>query len=347
MRVVFAPDYRSGTPYQLLLAVALEEEGVEVGFLEHYYRGLPLTRGLAKIGADLFHLHWPEHYWHPSYRWLKYGDDLLFATRGRPLILTAHNFQIHDQRQSWKAFIGQCWTYYLASSVLVHSAAAAETLLRTYPLEERRLHLIPHGNEAAAYPEPSQQHRAREKIGLPFPPERRLALMFGAIRPYKGQEAVIDWWKQNAPPNTTLAIVGQTWDQGYRQEIRRLVKDCPTIHLVDQHQNEADTALWLSAADAALFNYRQIFSSGSMSLALGFGLPLLYPSRNTTVDLEPFSSRHPGRVNPFYSLAGDFGEKLSAALQLGRCDQAASDWATERSWQNIARKSIKIYKSLL
>lgn len=347
MRVVFAPDFRSGTPYQPLLAAALEQEGVEVAYLEKYYRGLPFTRGLAGLGADLFHLHWPEIYWRPFHRWLHYGDDLMLATLGRPLVLTAHNFQPHDHPLGWKEQMSHWWSYQLASAVFVHSPAAAETILRTYRLDERRLHLIPHGNEAAAYPTPSERSVAHDQLGLKLPRGQRVVLMFGAIRPYKGQEAIIDWWKRSTPEATTLALVGQPQDAAYQEEIRRQVQDCPSILLHDYHQDDASTALWHSAADVALFNYRQIFSSGSLSLALGYGLPIVYPVRNTAFDLAPFTNQHPKRVGAFYSMEGDFGEKLKAAAQLGRSEPAALDWAQARSWQGIAQETANVYKSLL
>lgn len=347
MRVVFAPDFRTGTPYQNLLASALEEQGVEVAYLEKYHRGLPFTRGLAKSRADLFHLHWPEMYWFPFHRWVHYGDDLMLATCGRPLVLTAHNFYTHDNPLGWWQQISHWWTYYLASAVFVHSEKAAETILRTYRLKERRIHVLPHGDEAAAYPPAVEQALAREKLGLTLPSNQRLVLMFGAIRPYKGQEAIIDWWKRQAPANATLALVGQAQESAYREEIRRQVQDCPSILLRDERQDNANTTLWHSAADVALFNYRQIFSSGSLSLALGFGLPLLYPVRNATLEVTPFSEQHPERVPAFHSLEGDFGEKLAASLQIGRSEQAASEWAAAHSWQKNAQITADVYKNLL
>ncbi len=347
MRVVFAPDFRQGTPYQSLLATALEQEGVEVAFLEKYHRGLPFTRGLAGLRADLFHLHWPEVYWKPFHRWLHYCDDLWLATRGRPLVLTAHNFQPHDQPLQWKEQISHRWTYHLASAICVHSETAAETILRTYRVEERQLHLIPHGNEAAAYPPATEQVKAREQLGLQLPKGHRLVLMFGAIRPYKGQEAIIAWWKREAPEQATLALVGQPQDAAYQQKIRHEIQGCPNIFLRDEHQDDANTALWHSAADVALFNYRQIFSSGSLSLALGFGLPILYPVRCATVDLLPFSQEHSERVGAFHSLEGDFGEKLAALLKQGRSETAAAAWSQSRSWQHTAQITANIYKSLL
>ena len=42
----------------------------------------------------------------------------------------------------------------------------------------------------------------------------------------------------------------------------------------------------LSAADAAVFNYRTIFTSGAAALARSWGVPILIPSRLATVALD-------------------------------------------------------------
>ena len=55
MRILFAPDYRNGLPYQQLLAEALRELDVEVDFLTGYRRGLPLYRGTADLQFDALH----------------------------------------------------------------------------------------------------------------------------------------------------------------------------------------------------------------------------------------------------------------------------------------------------
>src|SRR5438105_3895817 len=66
IRVLFAPDYRDGLPYQDLLAKALVRHGVEVSFLTDYRRGLPLFRGSFGNRPDIVHIHFPEKYFRKS-----------------------------------------------------------------------------------------------------------------------------------------------------------------------------------------------------------------------------------------------------------------------------------------
>ena len=82
MRVLFAPDWRGGVPYQRLLADALAKRNVDVVFPNGYKRILPLSRGLDAAGpCDILHLHWPEAYF------AKHGqvsDSIRFAACNAP-----------------------------------------------------------------------------------------------------------------------------------------------------------------------------------------------------------------------------------------------------------------------
>ena len=103
MKVIFAPDWRNGVPYQRLLAGALEQHGVHVTFLEGYKRVLPLRRLLAAQNCDLLHLHWPEAYYPRKgdawdwFRRARFVGDLRAATRRCALATTAHNLHAHNR----------------------------------------------------------------------------------------------------------------------------------------------------------------------------------------------------------------------------------------------------------
>jgi hypothetical protein len=68
--------------------------------------------------------------------------------------------------------------------------------------------------------------------------------------------------------------------------------------------------LWLSASDCAIFNYREIFTSGAATLARSYGIPLLIPRRLAVPDLD---EPHP-RVLRFEALDTDFTAQLERAL---------------------------------
>lgn len=344
MNVLFAPDWRQGVPYQSLLAEALVAAGVHVDFLSDYKRVFPLTRLLKEHPADLLHLHWPEAYysrkrdWWDGFRRARFVPDLTLATRHTPFVLTAHNLMEHNERPIF-AHTNYAAAYRQARLVFAHSAVAAAELTRVYGISENKIRIVPHGDLSVMMPPPVPQAEARALLGLPDGP---LCLMFGAVEPYKGQEEVIAHWRQ-ARPGASLVIVGKPRDAAYAATIHEAAKNLPNVILRLGWLADADLALYLSAADVALFNYRTIFTSGAASLARSWGLPLLIPGRLTTVDLaEPDP-----RVARFDRLDGDFTDRLATILETKPDYAGAAPWRAQTAWSHIAKLTAAGYREVL
>ncbi len=345
--VCFAPDYRQGNPYQSLLASALEELDTKVQFLSDYYRLLPLARGVARTGSSLLHLHWPEAYfpqarwWHQFARQLRYPLDLALTTRQRPLVVTAHNLVPHSHANELLVRGLIKHTYHRANAIIAHGQNSAAKLAASFKLPDDRITIIPHGDLAAALPPPVAVKEARKLLGLRADTE--LCLMFGAIADYKGIEEVIAHWKA-AQPAATLVIVGNSRSPSYAGQLAALIGDnTDSIMLLPGWLDNGQLAIWLSAADCAMFNYRRIFVSGAACLARSWGLPLLLPERLKTLDLDE-PSEH---VLRFDTLAGNFSSRVDEACRLGRDYEAAADWRANTAWQKVAALTIQVYRRLL
>jgi glycosyltransferase involved in cell wall biosynthesis len=173
-------------------------------------------------------------------------------------------------------------------------------------------------------------------------PEDRICLMFGTVEPYKGQEEVIGYWKE-AQPNARLLIVGKPKTPEYGRSIAALAEGLPNVMLRLQWLTDPELALFLSAADCTLFNYRSIFTSGAATLARSWGLPILLPTRLDTVDLaEPDP-----RVLRFEALDARFGRTLEAALAVAPDYDSAGGWREKISWARIAEATVAGYREVL
>lgn len=345
MRVLFAPDYREGVAYQQLLADALAAENVRVEFLRHYRRVLPLARGLRDFSGDIFHLHWPEKYFQrkrDAADWLRlarYRLDLALATRRVPLVVTAHDLRPHNRAGEPFLHANFQATMRRASAVFVHSASALQTLAATYSFDPAKCHVIPHGDLSATLGELPARAEARQ--GLNIGENEKVCLLFGTVEPYKGIEPVIEWWRQNTPP-ATLAVVGKPLTPEYKNTIAALAADAPGIRLDLAWQSDGALKQWLAAADAVVFNYHAIFTSGAAALARSLGLPILIPSRLATVDLhEP----HP-LVFRFSDFQTDFSRQLAAALAAAPSRDAARAWRSATDWREVARETARVYRQV-
>jgi glycosyltransferase involved in cell wall biosynthesis len=291
------------------------------------------------------HLHWPEAYYRrlndpwDKLRRARFAFDLKLATRRTPLVLTAHNLCEHNfsdlpfARANYEAACRR------ASLIFAHSAAARTTLAKTYGVEEQKIRVVPHGDLSVAMPPPIAREEARTRLNLPEGP---ICLMFGTVEPYKGQEEVIGYWKQ-AQPAARLLIVGKPKTPEYGRSIAALAEGLPNVTLRLQWLTDPELALFLSAADCTLFNYRTIFTSGAATLARSWGLPILLPSRLETVDLaEPDR-----RVLRFEALDGRFAQKLDAVLEVAPDYDSAGIWREKISWPRIAELTVAGYREVL
>ena len=345
MKVLFAPDWRNGVPYQRLLADALTRAGADVAFLQNYKRVFPLTRLLARQSCDILHLHWPEAYYPRKgdawdwFRRARFTVDLRGALRRCALATTAHNLHAHNRSNEPFAKRNTRAAHQSAGVVFAHSAVAKDRLIEAFDLDPEKIFVIPHGDLSAPLAAPAAKEEARRALSLPT---GKLAIIFGAVEPYKGQEEVLTWWKRNNP-DITLAVVGQPSSPAYAEQIRGMIGDHPRILSRFEWIPDAHLRLWLSAADVTIFNYREIFTSGAANLARSFGVPMLLPARLDTVVLDeptPF-------VHRFRSFEDDFGKQLAAAMNCAPDYAAATSWRAACSWDRVAQLTLDGYRYAL
>jgi glycosyltransferase involved in cell wall biosynthesis len=199
--------------------------------------------------------------------------------------------------------------------------------------------VIPHGDLSVTLPPPVPREQARAELQLPAGP---VCLMFGAIEPYKGLEEIIGFWKREQPA-ATLAIAGKPYTEEYGAAIQKAAAGLANVELRFGWLSDEQLAVWLSAVDAVLFNYRQIFTSGAASLARSYGVPILLPERLSTVDLaEPHQL-----VSRFRSPAEDLAKRLHDVLSIGSSYEKAQEWRIDTSWAQVARKTAAAYQAAL
>ena len=348
LRVLFAPDYRSGNPYQSLLEEALSRHGIEVHYLSTYRRGLPLFRGSRADAPDIVHLHWPEQYFrrgNDGLDWLRvmrYPLDCWLAATSAPIVMTAHNLLPHNRINERGVFRNVRFTAQQSSAIFVHSDTARHQIINSFKVRKECVHVIPFGDHAVRLGKPLPRETARATLQLPI--DAKLCLVFGAVSPYKGTDELIRFWADARLPHR-LVVVGPILSDTYAEQLRSLAQDCPTIclRLTREWLDDETLRAWLSASDCVIFNYREIFSSGAAALARSYGIPLLIPYRLASVDLkEP----HP-HVFRFRALEDDFEVKLRGALETPNDYDLAAEWREETSWDRVAETTASVYRTVI
>lgn len=348
LRVLYAPDYRAGLPYQKLLAHALCEHDIEVDFLNGYRRGLPLYRGASASMPDIVHLHWPEAYFgRRGDRWdrlrvARYPLDFWLAARRVPIVVTAHNLLPHNRATEPGVLRNIRATLRRAKAVFAHSPAARAKLAKTFDVPDERIAVIPFGDHAVPLGAPMARDEARSALALP--PMEKIGLIFGTVSPYKGIKEVVDAWSRAKVPHR-LVVVGPIVDDDYAAMIVEAARGNPSVELriSPQWLDDAALRIWLSAVDCTIFNYRDIFTSGAAALARSYGLPIVLPKHATTVDLaEPY----PGVVR-FESVDADLRAALEQALAMRPDYALARQWREQTSWPHVAEATARVYRRVI
>jgi glycosyltransferase involved in cell wall biosynthesis len=122
-------------------------------------------------------------------------------------------------------------------------------------------------------------HEARVKMGLDT--DEIVFLFFGFVRPYKGLKYLIDAMGmiKEKGYHPKLIIAGEFWENIdiYHQLIReKNIAEQVIIH--DYYIPNEEIELFFTAADCLIAPYTSATQSGSASIALGFGLPMIVTS---------------------------------------------------------------------
>ncbi len=343
MRVAHLPaGYgREAASYVGLLSAALREQGVEV------LGDLSLEDCVARTPAlDVVHLHWIEYVVSLERgradglaRSLIRGGRFVrclirLRRRGVRIVWTIHNLRPHEPRQPAIERLLTVATLRLSDAAITHSEYARSRLLRAYP-GARRITVIPHGNYVDAYPDYAAS-RLEPRPDGPFE-----FLCFGQIRPYKQLPELVRAFRAIPEPGVRLVIAGKPIVAEEMERIRAATGNDPRVVLDDRMIPVEEVSALHRRADAAIFAYRDVFSSGALLLALSYGLPVVAPAVSTATELV-----HAPGLETF-----DEGGLTAALQRVQDGDQparreAALSGARAHPWSEVAEATVGLYRQV-
>ena len=344
-RVFFYPNYARANPYQTLLyrKAGQDHEIVEAP-ISSALRTLRQSNGAQRI---IFHLHWVNFLFkdvrlssHARRNVTAFLKDLsAFKREGGRIVWTVHNVISHDT--AFPAIEAELSRRIadLADVIHLHSAASLPEVRAAYHIPPEKVRISPHGNYFGVYPDFVTRETARETLGLA--PDDDVILFAGQVRPYKGVGRLVTAFRQllSERPNAKLVIAGAMHHKVLRKlkpALSRAERD--RILATDRFLDEPELQLFFRAADVAVFPYSRILTSGSLVLALSFGLPTIVPRVGMTA--EVLDGTDAGIV---YDPEAE-GALLGALRTLlkrkddgtiGRMSDAALARAREQDWPNL------------
>ena len=157
------------------------------------------------VKADVLHVQWWSWVLAPVFLTVM----LLFRLRRVPIMLTLHNLVPHEP--SWI----KRWLYRsvirIATHYVVHSARNVTQMNEEYGITIDRATQIPHGILQVPKPHANARDSLRNRLGINE--HQIVILFFGAIRPYKGIDILIDGFARvtQTRPACVLLVAGKPW----------------------------------------------------------------------------------------------------------------------------------------
>ena len=289
---LFWPDYSRSNPYQhLLYGKARREIEICAGDLDV---ALEMLGQLDDPRLLTFHLHWLNFLLlgvtdvEEARRKVDAFTAKLekFVWRGGRLVWTVHNAVSHDTpfgdlEAEMSARIAR-----MADVLHVHSEGSIDEIASAFELPREKVRVSRHGSYVGAYPDFVTRESARSQLGLGEADD--VIVFLGQIRPYKGVETLIEVFRRllSERPNAVLLLLGaMKFDlfDAVRPELTEAERS--RIRANERFVDDMEMQVFLRAADIAVYPYRRILTSGSLLLALSFGLPTAVPSVGMTRDV--------------------------------------------------------------
>ncbi len=157
--------------------------------------------------------------------------------------------------------------------LLTHDMATAERARREFGRAADRIDVVPHGSYLGIYPPGRPRAEVRRELGIA--PDAFTFLCFGALRPDKAIHLVLEAFRTIDDPGVALIVAGGIEDgTSARAVTAAAAADARVRAMLDRVPHDGVRELF-EATDAAVLGRSEVWTSGSMILALSLGVPVI------------------------------------------------------------------------
>lgn len=341
---------RDRNPYQESLYGPMRAAGFEVRYAAELTGSRTLNLLLLPLeiiwmrlcGFRILHVHWVFGFrfpWRPGSRRVGRLSRLWFglvlecsSLVGLRVVWTAHNTLPHAPVFD-DDVIGRRALVRHAALVIAHSSHALSELAEFGPA---RTTIIPHGPSGP---------RSLLTLAPPAAGPARTVLFLGRIAPYKGIDDLLEAMLM-VTAQLRLVIAGSCADDELRRTLEAAVAGDPRIELRLEHVPDAELPTLFSDADALVFPFRAITTSGSLMLGMLSGRGAIVPALPALSDLpaDALISYPPGPVG----LAGALTQVATMpSTELARRGLAARAAADPATWPELAERTLTAFDEVL
>ncbi len=348
---LFWPDYSRSNPYQkLLYGSARDRVEIIAGDIDSALRLQEKLPGAGGSKGPLtFHLHWLNFLFvgvETEANARENVDHFLealtrFKSLGGRLVWTIHNTLSHDSPFAAIEVALSERLVDLADQLHIHSKASIPEIEEAFALDRSKITVSRHGAYVGIYPDLITRDQARALLG--YGQDEDIILFTGQIRPYKGANSLISAVRRllKDRPKARLVLVG-SMQVDIRDTLTPALSEAEQarIEIIGRFLDNMEMQVFFRAADLAVYPYQKVLTSGSLLLALSFGVPVVVPDVGMTREVL---DNGPSPAGALYSGGEDALEArlremlaLKDAGTLTDYGQAAREIAENNSWPDFS-----------
>jgi glycosyltransferase involved in cell wall biosynthesis len=292
LKILFFP-FAQSNPYQQQLSRCLQSRGDEVDYLLPEQSPWGLFQYLCgRKRVDILHLHWTHPYLLGGslptcfLKALRFFIFLVLAKAVQvKLVWTIHNLGSHEKQHPRFERFCHRQLVALCDKIIVHSQYAQKKVMAEYRIvsQNHSIHVIPHGNYIDIYPNTFSRENARRELGILH--DQQVFLYFGQIRSYKGIPELLEAFSQLNAPRAFLMIAGRPYDVDLCDRLNDMIKGKENVRASLEFVPDERIQVYMNAADAIVLPFQDIFTSGSLLLAMSFGKAIILPALDSLDEL--------------------------------------------------------------
>lgn len=296
--------------------------------LAEHVRDMRRYRTHAEL-ADVVHWQWLPVPW---------LDRRLLAPK-RPRVFTLHHFLPESpSRRQAAAVRGRLESF---DAVVMHSEAGRRRVEAEFGVREGLVEVIPHGAFDYLTEQPHEKQLSAELAAVEGP----VILAYGLVRPYKGTDVLLEAFKR---------IEGaELWIAGMPRldmaPLHRLASEAPgKVRFIERFIEDAEVPALMRRAEVLVLPYRAVEQSGVLYTGLAFGKAMVLSSVGGFPEVAEHGAARlvaPGDAEGLAAALNELVADPGARAELEAA--AARAAATHYSWDEVGRRTVRLYDRLL
>lgn len=263
------------------------------------------------------------------------------------IVYSAHNI-LHHEDKSLTEHIKNLHLNY--DRIIAHAKDSKEKLINLFGVSADKIYVIPVGEYSQFAGVNLLKSDARKKLEIPE--NKKVLLFFGYIRKYKGLSLLLQALSEAIikVPDIFLIIAGEAADdyQIYQKIIDENYLNEITLSAIEYIPLEK-VSTYFSASDIVVLPYINIYQSGILYLAFAHKRPVIVTNVGGLPEVvEEGKNGFIIPANDPNALTDAIIKSFADVKKLEEMGNYAYEKAKQDySWDNIAKKTIEVYKDVL